>query len=48
MLSYFNSPVRNSTDWTMYLTFDEGRIFYVPGNDNNTIVLTHNMYQLMI
>ncbi|MDR2544837.1 MAG: hypothetical protein LBD03_04735 [Methanobrevibacter sp.] len=44
MLYDFNSSTRNSTDWTIYMTFDEGRLSYVPGNDtgSNTVIVTYN------
>ncbi|GAA5819592.1 MAG: conserved hypothetical protein partial [Methanobrevibacter sp. CfCl-M3] len=40
MLSYFNSTVRNSTDWTIYLTFHEGYVFDVSGNGTGTLIKT--------
>ncbi|GAA5819690.1 MAG: conserved hypothetical protein partial [Methanobrevibacter sp. CfCl-M3] len=42
MLNYFNSSTMNSSAWTIYMTFDEGRIFYVNGSDTNTVVFTYN------
>jgi hypothetical protein len=40
MLNYFNSTDKNSTDWTIYLTFHEGYVFDVSGNGTGTLIKT--------